>query len=393
MRKIFGLVLTLILLFTTIGAAGCSVTNTSGQTTTGGSSASAAQTASSAAKEAEQTEGDVLKVGVIYISPKDDGGYSQAHAQGIAQAVEELGDKVQIFELESIDDNDATATTAAIDNLVGEGCELIFTTSYGYMEPTAAAAEKYPEVKFCHCSGYTMNDTNMDAYFGQIESARYLAGVVGGLMTKNNKLGYVAAFPIPEVIRGINAYTLGARSVNPEVTVSVVWTNTWFDMDKEKAAAESLLASGVDVMAQHQDSTAAITAAESAGAYAIGYDLPYAGAPKAYLTAPIWNWGVYYQHKIEQVLNGQWEIENYWGGMKEGVVALDTLTDLVSAEAEAAVKKAEPQIIAEGNAFVFKGPIKDQNGEVKVPEGQSLPYEDQMQMSWFVEGVIGTIKN
>lgn len=371
MKKILAMVMTCVMLAGSLALAGCGTAKTAAETT--------------AAKA------EVLKVGVLYISPKDDGGYSQAHAEGIAQAVAALGDKIQVKELASVSDSDAQATTAAIENLVAEGCKLIFTTSYGYMEPTAAAAAKYPDVKFCHCSGYTRNDTNLDTYFGQIETGRYLAGIVAGLTTKTDKLGYVAAFPIPEVIRGINAYTLGARSVNPDATVQVVWTNTWFDMDVEKAAAETLLAAGVDVMAQHQDSPAAITAAEAAGAYAVGYDLSYAGAPKAYLTAPLWNWGTYYTYKIQQVLDGGWKVENYWGGMKEGVVTLDALSSLVSDEAKAAVAKVQDQVTAEGNAFVFKGPIKDQSGAVKVAEGTSISYDDQMGMSWFVEGVIGEI--
>ncbi len=371
MKKILAMVMTCVMLAGSLALAGCGTAKTTTET-------------SAASKEA-------LKVGVLYISPKDDGGYSQAHAEGIAKAVASLGDKIQIFELENVSDSDAQATTAAIENLVSEGCKLIFTTSYGYMEPTAAAAAKYPDVKFCHCSGYTRNDTNLDTYFGQIETGRYLAGIVAGLTTKTDKLGYVAAFPIPEVIRGINAYTLGARSVNPDATVQVVWTNTWFDMDVEKAAAETLLAAGVDVMAQHQDSPAAITAAEAAGAYAVGYDLSYAGAPKAYLTAPLWNWGTYYTYKIQQVLDGGWKVENYWGGMKEGVVTLDALSSLVSDEAKAAVAKVQDQVTAEGNAFIFKGPIKDQTGAVKVAEGTSISYDDQMGMSWFVEGVVGEI--
>ena len=394
MKKILAMVMTCVMLAGSLALAGCGTAKTTTETKaasaeTTEASASSEATAASAETTAASTE--ALKVGVLYISPKDDGGYSQAHAEGIAQAVAALGSKIQVFELENVSDSDAQATTAAIDNLVAEGCKLIFTTSYGYMEPTAAAAEKYPDVKFCHCSGYTRNDTNLDTYFGQIETGRYLAGIVAGLTTKTDKLGYVAAFPIPEVIRGINAYTLGARSVNPNATVQVVWTNTWFDMDVEKAAAETLLAAGVDVMAQHQDSPAAITAAEAAGAYAVGYDLSYAGAPKAYLTAPLWNWGTYYTYKIQQVLDGGWKVENYWGGMKEGVVTLDALSSLVSDEAKAAVAKVQDQVTAEGNAFVFKGPIKDQSGAVKVAEGTSISYDDQMGMSWFVEGVIGEI--
>ncbi len=334
---------------------------------------------------------EALKVGVLYISPKTDGGYSQAHAEGIAAAKAQLGDKIIIREIENVDDTDVAATNNAIENLVNEGCKLIFTTSYGYMDPTLAAATKYPNVKFAHCSGYKTNGTNMDAYFGQIETGRYLAGIVAGLMTKNNKLGYVAAFPIPEVIRGINSYTLGAQSVNPDATVQVVWTNTWFDMAIEKASAEALLAEGVDVMAQHQDSPAAIEAAEAAGAFAIGYDLTYAGAPDAYLTAPLWGWGVYYTYKIQQVLDGKWQIENYWGGMKEGVAKLDALSPLVSEEAKAAVEAARATVTDQGNAFVFAGPIYDQAGNLKVAEGESLSYEDQMGMLWFVQGVIGEL--
>jgi len=370
MKKILAMVMTTVMLAGSIALAGCSNSTT---------------------KTTSTAKVEVLKVGVLYISPKDDGGYSQAHAEGIAAAAKALGNKISVKELENVNDTDVQATTNAIENLVSEGCKLIFTTSYGYMESTATAAAKHPDVKFCHCSGYTRNTTNLDTYFGQIESARYLAGIVAGLMTKTNKLGYVAAFPYPECIRGINAYTLGARSVNPKATVSVVWTNTWFDMDKEKAAAESLLSNGVDVMAQHQDSAAAIKAAATAGKLAIGYDLTFAGAPTAYLTAPLWNWGTYYTYKIQQVLDGQFKVENYWGGMKEGAVKLDTLTALVSADAKAAVEKVQDKVVAEGNKFVFAGPIKDQSGAVKVPAGQSISYDDQMGMSWFVEGVIGEI--
>lgn len=336
-------------------------------------------------------EDDVLKVGVVYISPADDGGYSEAHANGIAKAAETFGDKIEVMQIEEIDDADVEATNAAIENLVNAGCELIFTTSYGYMDPTLEMAEKYPEVKFAHCSGYKTNDTNMDAYFGQIETARYLAGVVAGMMTENNELGYVAAFPIPEVVRGINAYTLGAKSVNPDVVVKVVWTNTWYDPAVERAAAEALLADGVDVMAQHQDSTAAIEAAQEAGAYAIGYNMPFSGAPEAYLTAPLWDWGVYYTHKIQQVLDDEWEIENYWGGMSVGMAKLDELSPLVSDEARAAVEAAEPQVKEGDNEFVFSGPIIDQSGALRVNEGESLSYDEQMGMQWFVDGVIGDI--
>lgn len=383
MKKALALLLVMLMISGVAVFAGCEEkeepTTQVNQTTT---TASATETSEAA---------EPLMVGILYISPKDDGGYSQAHAEGIAAAKAALGDKITIKEIENVSDTDVEATNIAIDNLVNEGCKLIFTTSYGYMDPTVAAAEKYPDVKFAHCSGYKTNDSNMDAYFGQIETGRYLSGIVAGSMTQTNNIGYVAAYPIPEVVRGINAFALGAQSVNPDAVVKVVWTNTWYDPAVEKASAEALLADGCDVMAQHQDSPSAIEAAEAAGAYAIGYDLTYTGAPDAYLTAPLWDWGVYYTYKMQQVLDGAWKVENYWGGMKEGVAKLDALSGLVSAEAKAAVEAATADVTEKGNAFVFTGPIYDQAGTLKVEEGQSLSYGDQMSMAWFVKGVEGEL--
>ncbi len=385
MKKVLALLLVMLMISGVVVFAGCEEKK---EPTT----KEEPTTATTKASETKATEPvEKLMVGILYISPKDDGGYSQAHAEGIAAAKAALGDKVTIKEIENVSDTDVEATNIAIDNLVNEGCNLIFTTSYGYMDPTVAAAEKYPDVKFAHCSGYKRNDTNMDTYFGQIETGRYLSGIVAGSMTKTNKIGYVAAYPIPEVVRGINAFALGVQSVNPDAVVKVVWTNTWYDPAVEKASAEALLADGCDVMAQHQDSPSAIEAAEAAGAYAIGYDLTYSGAPEAYLTAPLWNWGVYYTYKMQQVLDGAWKVENYWGGMKEGVAKLDTLSGLVSAEAKAAVEAATADVTEKGNEFVFTGPIYDQAGTLKVEEGKSLSYDDQMGMAWFVKGVEGEI--
>lgn len=387
MKRVLALLLAMLMISGVAVFAGC---EEKAETTVTEATKTEATKTEATETEATQTD-EALIVGILYISPKDDGGYSQAHAEGMAAAKAALGDKVIIKEIENVSDTDVEATNIAIENLVNEGCTLIFTTSYGYMDPTVAAAEKYPDVKFAHCSGYKTNDTNMDAYFGQIETGRYLSGIVAGSMTTTNEIGYVAAYPIPEVVRGINAFTLGVQSVNPEAIVKVVWTNTWYDPAVEKASAEALLADGCDVMAQHQDSPSAIEAAEAAGAYAIGYDLTYAGAPDAYLTAPLWGWGVYYTYKIQQVLDGAWTVENYWGGMKEGVAKLDTLSALVSDEAKAAVEAATADVTENGNAFVFAGPIYDQAGTLKVEEGQSLSYGDQMGMAWFVKGVEGEI--
>jgi basic membrane protein A and related proteins len=246
-------------------------------------------------------------------------------------------------------------------------------------------------VKFEHCSGY-LTDANMDNYFGQIEQPRYLSGIVAGMKTTSDKIGYVAAFPLPEVIRGINAFTLGVLSVNPDAKVYVRWTNTWYGPDTEKEAAVALLNEGCDVLSQHQDSPAALKAAEEKNAFGIGYDNPMgSAAPKAYLTAPVWNWGAYYAKKIKAVMNKTWKVETYWGGMKEGMVALDALSALAPAGAQAKIDAVTVDLKAQGNDYIFKGPLKDQTGAVKVEAGKSMTRDEQMSMSWFVEGVVGEI--
>ncbi len=333
-----------------------------------------------------------VKVGVLYISPIDDGGWSTAHNRGFVMAENEIGkDKIEWVTKENIPDTDAAATETALRIMADAGCQIIFATSYNYMDTVEKLAKEYPEIKFEHCSGYKTAD-NMDNYFGQIEQPRFLSGIVAGLTTKSNKIGYVAAIPIPEVVRGINAFTLGVRSVNPDAEVHVRWTNTWFDLSLESAAANELLNLGCDVTSQHQDSAATLKAAEAKGVFGIGYDNPMGdAAPKAYLTAPIWNWGAYYTKKIKAVMDGTWSVEQYWGGMKEGMVGLDTLTDLVPQAAKEKVAEIEPMILEQGNDYVFKGPIKDNQGNEKVAAGTSLSKADQMGMDWFVEGVVGSV--
>lgn len=336
--------------------------------------------------------GGKVKVGVLYISPTDDGGWSTAHKRGVDAAIANIGaTKVELMELANVPDTDRQKTDAAIDQMVSAGCKIIFTTSFGYMDATEAKAKQYPDVKFEHCSGYKKGD-NFDNYFGQIEQPRYLTGVIAGLMTKSDKIGYVAAMPIPEVIRGIDAFALGVASVNPDAKVYVKWTLTWFGPDKEKEAAVSLLNDGCDVLSQHQDSPAALKAAEEKGVFAFGYDNPMGTqAPKAYLTGPIWNWGAYYEKKIKAVMDKTWKVEEYWGGMKEGMVDIDAMTALVPAEVKSKVEALIPAMKEKGNDAIFKGPLKDQTGAVKVAEGSTMSRDDQMGMSWFVEGVVGEI--
>jgi len=334
---------------------------------------------------------DALTVGFIYVGPIGDGGYTFAHNEGRLYLEKELAGKVKTIYRENVPEN-AQDVEKAMKDMIAQGAKAIFATSFGYMESVDKVAKEFPDVKFFHCSGYMSNETNFVNYFGRIEQARYLSGIVAGLKTKSNKLGYVGAFSIPEVVRGINAYTLGAQSVNPDITVNVRWTHTWYDPAKEKEAAVSLLDEGCDIIAQHQDTTSPQIAAEEKGAFAIGYNTDSAtAAPKAYLTAPIWNWGPYYATQVKAIIDGTWKSVNYWGGMKEGVVALAPLTQLRPPEAQAKIAELYAKI-KDGSFNIFAGPIMAQDGTEKVAAGSAVDDGGQLSMDWFVKGVEGTIE-
>ena len=259
------------------------------------------------------------------------------------------------------------------------------------MDGMVKAAKKHPDVVFMHCSGYK-TATNLGAYFGRMEQPRYLSGIAAGMKTKSNVIGYVAAFEIPECVRGINAFTLGAQSINPKVKVIVKWTHTWYDPAKEKEAAKALLDEGCDVMAQDQDSPAAQLAAEEKGIVAFGYDLdsPKA-APKAYLTAPIWNCGAYYVDQIKQIQAGTWKTSSYFGGMKEGICTLAPMTALVEADIKAKVDAAAAKI-KDGSITVFEGPLTDNEGKVRVEKGVKPDDKTLLSMDWLVNNVVGKTK-
>ncbi len=326
-----------------------------------------------------------LKVGFVYIGAHDDEGYSQAHDRG-RQAVEAMG--VATAYVEHVPEN--ADCEKAIRDLIDQGCNVIYATSFGFMPYALKVAKDFPQVYFGHCSGYETAE-NLSQYFGKVFQARYLSGIVAGLKTKVNKIGYVAAMPIPEVIRGINAFALGVQSVNPDATVEVIWTNTWYDPSVEKQAAIELLNKGVDVMAQHQDTTAPQIAAQEKGVFAIGYNSPTLdAAPKAYLTAPLFHWETFYTDDVQKIIDGTWQSRTYWEGLDVGMVGLDALSENVAEGTAEAVETAKAKII-DGSLHVFAGPIADQNGEVKVPEGTTMTDEEIWNMSWFVKGVIGTI--
>ena len=350
----------------------------------------AASLASVAAQDATPA-GEPFKVGFVYVGPVGDLGWTYAHDQG-RFALEEALPNVETGYQENVPENPADAERV-IRQFAQDGYDVIFTTSFGYMDPTINVAQDFPDTTFIHISGFKTAD-NVGTGFGKIEEPRFVSGQVAGAMTESNQIGYVAAFPIPEVIRGINAFTLGVREVNPEATVRVVWTNTWFDPAKERAAAEALLDGGADVIAQHQDTAGPQQAAEDRGLYGVGYNADMAPlAPDAVLTSAIWNWGPYYIDIVESVMDGSWESEQYWGGWQDGVVDMAPVAEFVPEEIRTSINEEIARFKSgEETIFtIFTGPLTDQTGEVRVPEGQSMTAEELLSMDWFVEGVDGDI--
>ncbi|SME90252.1 BMP family ABC transporter substrate-binding protein [Desulfovibrio gilichinskyi] len=326
-----------------------------------------------------------VKVGFVYISPVADAGYSYAQDQG-RLAIDKLP-YVETSFVESVPEG--TDSERVVLNFARKGYDVIFGTSFGYMDPMVKVSKKFPKVAFMHCSGFKTTP-NMSNYFGRMYQARYLTGIVAAMMTKSNIIGYVAAFPIPEVIRGINAFTLGARSVNPEATVRVVWTKTWYDPALEKDAAISLLDMGADIITQHQDSPGPQEAAQERGKYSIGYNSDMSKlAPKSHLTAAIWNWTPLFTQVVEQVRDGKWKGgESMWWGMDKGVVDIAPFSSLVPKNVQDKVNAVKAEIVAD-KLIVFAGPIKDQSGKVVVPAGQTIDDSKLLGMTWFVEGVVG----
>jgi len=337
-------------------------------------------------KESKTADGKDVVMGFIYVGPIGDGGWTYAHEQGRLMVEKETG--IRTIYKESVPEG--AEVKDVVRSMIDQGATIIAATSFGYMDFLAEMSTQFPEVKFIHCSGYKMTE-NMGNYFGRIYEPRFLSGLVAGMKSKSNKIGYVAAFEIPEVVRGINAFTLGVRAANPKAEVHVRWTHTWYDPAKEKEAAKALLDAGCDIIAQHQDTAGPQQAAEERGMFSVGYNTDMTRmAPKAHLTAPVWNWGLYYVKQVKEVIAGTWKPESYWGGMKDGIVDLSPLTKNAPDGAEAKVKEMKKQLV-EGKFHPFAGPIKDQSGKVKVPAGKTLTDSELLSMNWFVEGVVGRI--
>ncbi|MFV1990713.1 MAG: BMP family ABC transporter substrate-binding protein [Acidimicrobiales bacterium] len=340
-----------------------------------------------AAEAAEACEGGVMKAAFVYVGPVGDAGWTKKHDDGRLALEDALGECVETVFLESVPEG--AESEAVFEKLARDGNDVIFGTSFGYMDQMLAVAERFPDVVFSHATGFKTSD-NMGTYFGAAEEARYLTGIAAGAVTTSNQLGYVAAFPIPEVLRGINAFTLGAQSVNPDVTVNVVWTSTWFDPVIEKEAAESLLNAGSDVIAQHQDTPSAGEAAEEAGASWVGYNDDMSRfAPNAWLTAPVWDWGPYYIATVEAVRDGTWSTEQYYGNMADGLVNIAPLSDKVPDDAKAQIGETQADIIS-GEFNVFTGPMVDQDGNEILADGEELDLDRLFGMDFFVQGVVGS---
>ncbi len=329
-----------------------------------------------------------LKVGFVYVSPIGDAGWTFQHDLGRKELEAALGDKVKTSYVESVPEG--ADAERVIREFAASGHQLIFTTSFGYMNPTVKVAKQFPKVYFEHATGYKRAN-NVSTYIARFYEGRYLTGIVAGKMTKSNKIGYVAAFPIPEVVRGINAFTMGLRSVNPAAEVRVVWVSSWYDPGKEREAAETLIVQGADIITQHTDSTAPVQAAEDKGVYAIGYhsDMSKYGQ-RAHLTAATHLWGGYYTQVVKSVLDGSWSSRSVWGGIKEGMIELAPYGPAVPKEV-AALADAKAAEIGAGKLHPFQGPVKDQSGTVKVPAGQVMSDDDLLGFNWYVEGVVGQL--
>lgn len=329
-----------------------------------------------------------LKVGFVYVSPVSDAGWTHQHDVGRKELDKALGIWVETSFVASVPEG--PDAERVIRQLAASGHELIFTTSFGYMNPTIKVAKQFPGVIFEHATGYK-RAKNVGTYLARFYEGRYLTGLVAGKMTKSNTIGYVAAFPIPEVVRGIDAFTLGLRSVNPRARVKVVWTNSWYDPGKEREAAIALIAQGADIVTHHTDSTAVVQAAQAKGAYAIGYhsDMSKYG-PDAQLTAATHHWGRYYIETARKVLAGEWRSRAVWGGIKEGMIKLAPFGKAVPEEVREMVS-AKSRDIARGRFHPFQGPIRDQRGHVKVASGTTMTDDELLKLDWYVEGVVGKL--
>jgi basic membrane protein A len=340
------------------------------------------------AKAEVPKKADPLKVAFVYVSPIGDAGWTTQHNRGREQMQQALGEKVTTSFVEKVPEG--ADAERVIRDLATQGHKLIFTTSFGFMNPTIKVAEEFPDVKFEHATGYK-SAANVGTYNARFYEGRYAAGVLAGKMSKTNTLGYVGAFPIPEVLQGINAFTLGARSVNPKAQVRVIWVNSWYDPGKERDAANALIGQGADIVTHHTDSSAVVATAEEKGKMAIAYhsDMSRFG-PKAQLAAVTHHWGEYYTKTAQSVLDGSWKPGNIWGGMKDGMIKIEAFNESVPKDVVELVN-ARAAAIKAGEFHPFTGPIASSEGKEIAAKGVVLTDEQLGKMDFYVQGVVGKV--
>ena len=333
---------------------------------------------------------DKVKACFVYLGPVSDSGWTYQHHLGTEAAKAGLGDRVEIVWAENVAED--SSAEAVIEDFARTGCNIIFTTSFGYMDQTIAVAAKYPDVKFEHATGYKRDTPNVSTYNARFYEGRAVEGLLAGSMTRTNKIGYIASYPIPEVLAGINAYYLNAKKMNPDVELDVRWVYTWYDPEIEREAAKAMIESGVDVIAAHTDSTAALEEAAKTGGAVLGFgqasDMTEFG-PSPRVSAIVNNWGPYYFERISALLNGTYTQADTWGGMSTRVLVgliSDEVPKSVQAEAEA-LRDA----LAAGTTSAFVGPINKQDGSPWLAEGEFAQDGDILGMDFFVEGIVGDI--
>jgi simple sugar transport system substrate-binding protein len=329
-----------------------------------------------------------LKVAFVYVGPVGDAGWTYAHEQGRLAMDKALAGKVVSTYVENVPEG--ADAERVIRKLAADGNKLIFTTSFGFMNPTEKVAKAFPNVVFEHATGFKLAK-NMGVYETRQYEGTYLQGVLAAKMSKTGTIGFVGSFPVPEVIRNINAYTLGAQSVNSAIRTKVVWINSWYDPARERQAAETLIAQGADVLTQNTDSPATLQVAQEKGKYAFGWDSDMARfAPKAHLTATTNSWGDFYTRTAQAVLAGTWKSGEVRGGLKEGMVKMSPLNAAIPADTAKLFDLKKAALVG-GEIKAFQGPIKDQSGALKVAAGKELSLADLKGMNWYVQGVEGTI--
>jgi len=327
---------------------------------------------------------DKPTVGFVYVSPIGDAGWTFQHDLGRVQMEKDLSGKVTTNYVENV--TEGADAERVIREMANRGDKVIFATSFGYMNYMLKVSKMFPKTAFVHATGYKMGK-NMGIYNARFYEGRYLNGVIAGKMTKSNVLGYVGAFPIPEVLQGMNAFIQGARSVNPKAELRVIWVNSWFDPGKEREAATTLMSQGADIITHHTDSTAVVQAAEEKGKYAFGYhsDMSKYGS-KAQLSATMHHWGDFYTKTVNEVLAGTWKPTSVWGGFKDGMVSIAPLNPVIPKDVQDMIAKMVGELKA-GTLHPFAGPVVDQSGKVRVAAGAVMSDKDLGGMNYYVQGI------